>query len=123
MQPGRKPPSTLESVLKWVLGGLFAVNLLLVAPAFASGLGLDLPEEFLAWVDPGMLLSGGSKSADDLLEVLKVGAADIAVQPQTIALAESDAIVSVYAPIVGMPTPIPIEEDGPAPAPTGQDAS
>ncbi|HLC04253.1 MAG TPA: hypothetical protein VJK02_14550, partial [Anaerolineales bacterium] len=85
MQPGRKRPSTLETLLKWVLGALFAVNLLLVVPAFASGLGVDIPERFLAWVDPGMLFSGGSKVADDLLGVLKVGEAGSAVEPETIA--------------------------------------
>src|SRR3990172_6517258 len=123
MQPGRKLPSTLEILLKWVLGGLFAVNLVLVVPAFASGLGLDLPGRFLEWVDPAMLLSGGSKVADDVLGALEVNAADIAVQPQTIAGVESNFIVSVYAPMAATPTPILIDDDGPVPAATGQEAS
>jgi hypothetical protein len=42
MQPGRKPPSTLEALLKWVLAAFFAVDLFLVAPAFAAGLDLPL---------------------------------------------------------------------------------
>jgi hypothetical protein len=123
MQPGRKPPSTLETLLLWVFAGLFAVNLLLVVPTFASGLGLDLPGRFLPRVDPGMLLSSGSKLTDGVVRALKVRATNINILRPAIASAGSNAIVSVYAPMVATPTAILIDEDEPAPTPVGQKAS
>ncbi len=65
MQPGRRPPSTFETLLKWVLGAFFAFDPILVAPAFASGMWVDLPRGCLR-IDKAALLSGGSRLTDDL---------------------------------------------------------
>jgi hypothetical protein len=119
MQPGRKPPSTLEALLKWVLAAFFTVDLFLVAPAFASGLGLELPKGFPR-VRPAAVVAGGARLADGIAAALGVHASDLPIRPPQASSGGSGGIVAVYAPMVATPTPAPVDPDDPGPSPTEQ---
>jgi len=122
MEPSHRPPSMIETLLRLLLGAFFAVDVFLVAPAFASGLGVDLPEGFPR-IEPRALLTGGSKLTDSLGDAVKVLSAEMKSQPPLIASSGSNAIVSVYAPMVATPTPLPTDYNEAGPVPGEQDPS
>jgi hypothetical protein len=122
MQPGRKPPSALESLLKWVLAAFFAVDLFLVAPAFAAGLGVPLPKAFPR-VETAGLLAAGTRLTDQVAGALSIRAADLSPRRPAFASGGSGPIVSVYAPMVATPTPLPVDPDQPGPGPKEQETA
>ena len=68
MRSTRRPPRRLERTLVWVLAGFIAVDLLLIVPAFASELRLDLLHPSLPIVNLRPLAAGRARIADRLGE-------------------------------------------------------
>jgi parallel beta-helix repeat protein len=119
VEPGRRPPSVIETFFRLILGAFFAFDILLATPAVASGLGLNLPEGFQK-LEPYALLERGSDLVVSVAHTLEAGAASLELKPREIASTGSNAIVSVYAPMVATPTLGPVDPGEAEPGPTEQ---
>jgi hypothetical protein len=107
MEPGQKPASIFEALLKWVLVAFFSVDLFLVAPVFGSDLRVELPRGFPG-VEPAAVISGGSRLAHGVAQALGFELGDRHIQSPPPSSSGSGAIVSAYAPMVVSPTMLPI---------------